>query len=147
MRKLLISEYQNIYSGLEMVSLPSFSRIVDIVLNPYENSFRVIYEVDNSRIITSSDFVNSLWIKFIKISEILYNNNDYIIGEEYQFLKRVDNINSTQVFSGSYNQFSVDSIIGLNIPESILIYTYYVKCHQEVRSDRLKKILQNDFSN
>ncbi len=147
MKKLLISEYQNIYSGLEMVSLPSFSRIVDIVLNPYENSFRVIYEVDNSRIITSSDFVNSLWIKFIKISEILYNNNDYIIGEEYQFLKRVDNINSTQVFSGSYNQFSVDSIIGLNIPESILIYTYYVKCHQEVRSDRLKKILQNDFSN
>lgn len=146
MRKLLVSEYQNIYSGLEMVSLPSFSRIVDIVLNPYENSFRIIYEIDNSRIITPSDFINTLWIKFIKISEILYNNNDYIIGEEYQFLKRVDNIYSTQVFSGSYNQFSVDSIIGLNIPESILIYTNYIKCHQEVRSDKLKNILKNDFS-
>ena len=47
MKKLLISEYQNIYSGMEMVSLPTFSRIVDIVLNPYENSFRIIYEVDN----------------------------------------------------------------------------------------------------
>lgn len=145
MRKLLVSEYQNIYSGLEMVSLPSFSRVVDIVLNPYENSFRIIYEVDNSRVITPSDFVNTLWIKFIKISEII--DNDFIIGEEFQFVKRVDNINSTQVFSGSYNQFSVDSIIGLNIPESILIYTYYVKCQQEVRSDRLKKILKNDFTN
>ncbi len=146
MKKIIKTELQNIYSGLEMVSLPSFSRIVDIALNPYENNFRVIYEVDNSRIIIPSDFVNTLWVKFIKISEIL-NNNEVIIESRYKFVKKVDNIVSSSVFSGSYNQVNITNITELNIPESILVYTYYVKCQQEVRSDKLKKILKNDFSN
>lgn len=145
MKRIFITELKNIYSGLEMVSLPSFSRIVDIVLNPYENTFRVIYEVDNSRIITSSDFINTLYIKFIKISEILYNN-EVIIGSEYEFMKRVDHIGSTSAFSGTYNQVNITNITELNISESILVYTNYVKCQKEVRSDKLKKILQNDFT-
>ena len=145
MKKILTTDLYYIFNGEVVVSLPSFSKILDIIVDPYNLSFRVIYEIDNSRIITPSDFINTLWIKFIKISEILHNN-EVIIGSEYEFIKRVDNIGCSSVFSGTYNQVSITNITELNIPESILIYTNYVKCQKEVRSDKLKNILKNDFS-
>ena len=141
MRKILITDLYYIFDGDVVVPLPSFSKVLDIIVNPYNLSFRVIYEVNNF----PSDFINTLCIKFIKISEILYNN-EVIIGSEYEFIKRVDHIGCSSVFSGTYNQVNITNITELNISESILIYTNYIKCQKEVRSDKLKKILQNDFS-
>lgn len=141
MKKILTTDLYYIFDGDVVVSLPSFSKVLDIIVDPYNLSFRVIYEVNNF----PSDFINALYIKFIKISEILYNN-EVIIGSEYEFIKRVDHIGCSSVFSGTYNQVSITNITELNISESILIYTNYIKCQQEVRSDKLKKILQNDFS-
>lgn len=141
MKKILTTDLYYIFDGDVVVSLPSFSKILDIIVDPYNLNFRVIYEVNNF----PSDFINTLYIKFIKISEILYNN-EVIIGSEYEFIKRVDHIGCSSVFSGTYNQVSITNITELNIPESILIYTNYVKCQKEVRSDKLKNILQNDFT-
>ena len=142
MKKILTTDLYYIFDGDVVVSLPSFSKILDIIVDPYNLSFRVIYEIDNF----PSDFVNTLYLKFIKISEIIYNN-EVIIGSEYEFVKRVDNIGCSSVFSGTYNQVNITNITELNIPESILVYTNYIKCQKEFRSDKLKKILQNDFSN
>lgn len=141
MKKILTTDLYYIFDSEVVVTLPSFSKILDIIVDPYNLNFRVIYEVNNF----PSDFINTLYIKFIKISEILYNN-EVIIGSEYEFIKRVDHIGSSSVFSGTYNQVNITNITELNISESILVYTNYVKCQKEVRSDKLKNILQNDFT-